>query len=127
MEMRIVIAGCRTFCEYDEARQAICRDLACLKPSGAVTVLSGGCRGADQLGERFAKELGWDIERYLPEWETYGRAAGPLRNKRMIEQCDAVICFWDGKSKGTRSLIQYAQKLSKPLFVHMVDGNRPLV
>ena len=121
MEMRIIIAGCRTFTCYAEAKKTICRDLALFKSVESFLLLSGGCRGADQLGERFAKEAGWKIEQYLPEWKKYGRAAGPLRNKRMIDHCDAVICFWDGKSKGTRSLIQYAQKSEKKLFLHMVD------
>ncbi len=120
METRIVIAGCRTYTDYAEAKKAICRDLESLKVDD-VTILSGGCRGADRLGERFAKEEGWNIEYHLPEWEKYGRAAGPLRNKHMIERCDAVICFWDGKSKGTASLIQYARKFEKPLFLHMVE------
>ncbi len=122
METRIIIAGCRTFTCYAEAKEAICRDLEALKSGKSVIVLSGGCRGADRLGERFAEEAGWTIERHLPEWEKYGRAAGPIRNKQMIEHCDAVICFWDGKSKGTASLIRYAQKHEKPLFLHIVDA-----
>ena len=121
MEKRIIIAGCRTFTCYEEAKEAICRDLASFQSVESFRLLSGGCRGADQLGERFAKEAGLEIERYMPEWEKYGRAAGPLRNKRMIDHCDAVICFWDGKSKGTASLIRYARKVNKPLFLHMVD------
>lgn len=122
METRIIIAGCRTYTYYAEAKKAICRDLELLEVIDTVVLLSGGCRGADQLGECFAKEAGWKIEHHIPEWEKYGRAAGPLRNKHMIEQCDAVICFWDGKSKGTASLIRYAQKCKKPLFLHRIEG-----
>lgn len=121
MEKRIVIAGCRTYTCYEEAKQAICHDLESFDIADTMIILSGGCRGADQLGERFAKEQGWKTEYHIPEWEKCGRAAGPLRNKRMIEKCDAVICFWDGKSRGTGSLIQYARKYEKQLFLHMVD------
>ncbi len=121
MEKRIVIAGCRTYTRYAEAKKAIYRHLGSFKPDDTIILLSGGCRGADQLGERFAKEEGLQIEYHIPQWEKYGRAAGPLRNKQMIEKCDAVICFWDGKSKGTASLIQYAQKFEKPLFLHMIE------
>jgi len=121
MGKRIIIAGCRTFTCYAEVKKAICLDLESVRSGDTVILLSGGCRGADQLGERFAKEVGWEIEYYMPEWKKYGRAAGPLRNKRMVEKCDAVICFWDGKSKGTGSLIQYARKFKKQLFLHMVE------
>jgi len=125
MEKRIIIAGCRTFTGYEEAKSLIYRDLESMKLTQPMIVLSGGCRGADRLGERFAKEKGWKIEYYLPEWTKYGRAAGPVRNKKMIEQCDVVICFWDGKSKGTGSLIRHAQKSNKQLFIHRIDdGNR---
>ena len=111
---------CQRCDSYEEAKQAIYLDLKSFASSDTIILLSGGCRGADQLGERFAKEVGWEIEYYMPEWKKYGRAAGPLRNKCMIEKCDAVICFWDGKSKGTGSLIQYAQKFKKQLFLHMI-------
>jgi len=83
--------------------------------------LSGGCKGADILGERYAKENGFKIERHPAKWNKYGRAAGPLRNKQMAELCDYVICFWDGKSKGSKSMIEYAKSLNKPVRVKIIS------
>ena len=71
--------------------------------------------GADKLGERYALEKGFVIERYPAEWEKYGKAVDPLRNKKMAEISDCVICFWDGKSKGTKIMIDYARQFNKPL------------
>lgn len=67
------------------------------------------------LGERFARENGFPVERYLAQWKKYGEKAGPKRNLQMAEVCDYVICFWNGKSRGTACMIAYAKKLSKPL------------
>ena len=60
------------------------------------------------------------IERYFADWEKYGKSAGPARNKIMAEKVDYVICFWDGKSKGTRSMIEYTRISSKPLKLKII-------
>lgn len=121
MEKRVIIAGCRDYTNYDEARGFIEYCIETFQVKGTLVLLSGRCRGADQLGERFAKENGWTIEQYPAEWKKYGRAAGPIRNKKMIDECDVVICFWNGKSKGTGSLIQYAKEAGKLLAVKLVE------
>lgn len=75
--------------------------------------MSGGCSGADKIGEQYAHENNFQIEYYHADWKTYGKSAGPKRNKQMAEKCDYVICFWDGKSAGTKSMINFAQQLNK--------------
>ena len=69
---------------------------------------------------QFAKENGFPIKRYLPDWKKYGKAAGPIRNKQMVDICHKVICFWDGKSKGTESLIRYAKKSEKKIDIKLI-------
>lgn len=73
------------------------------------------------MGERYAEENGFEIERYPAEWETYGLPAGPIRNEEMAKICDYVICFWDGKSKGTKSLLEYAEKYSKRTYIKNIS------
>ncbi len=121
MEKRIVVAGCRDYYNYNEAKEFINHCLKSFNAEDTFVFLSGNCRGADQLGERFAEETGLSVELYPAEWKKHGKAAGPIRNKKMVAACDAVICFWDGKSKGTRSLIQYAKEMQKPLAIKMVE------
>lgn len=60
--------------------------------------------GADSLGEQFAKEHGLSCELHPADWNKHGRAAGPIRNAQMAEISDALIAFWDGKSRGTKSI-----------------------
>ena len=118
---RIVIAGSRGFDDYEPAKEYIRKSLKLLNTEDVI-ILSGGCYGADLLGERFAAEMGYEIERYPAQWEVYGRKAGIKRNEEMVKIADAVICFWDGKSKGTRSTIKFAEQMGKPLFVKRIDS-----
>ncbi len=117
--MKIVVAGGRNFNDYDVAKEFILRCLEELDTRD-ITVISGGCSGADKLGERFANEYGLPIERFDADWKTYGRAAGPMRNKKMAEACDMAICFWDGQSRGTASMIRCAESLKKPVKIKMI-------
>ncbi len=117
MIKRIVVAGGRDFADYETAKTFIDQCLSDISDKYNIIFISGGCKGADALGERYAKEKGYLIERYLAEWKRYGRSAGPIRNKKMADVCDFVICFWDGKSRGTKSMIEYAESLGKPIAI----------
>lgn len=120
MIKHIVVAGCRDYENYDDAKAYI--DMCIKKIRGKYTLvfLSGGCRGADMLGERYANENGFRVERYPADWQKHGKCAGPKRNFQMAKACDYVICFWDGKSHGTASMISYAKELKKPLKVKRI-------
>ncbi len=120
MVKRIVIAGCRDYTDYDEAKKYIDFCISRIKNQYTLIFLSGGCRGADMLGERFAKENEYEIEYYPAEWDKYGMSAGPKRNMKMAEACDYVICFWDGKSRGTKSMIESARKLGKQVKIKRI-------
>ena len=117
---RVVIAGCRDYNGYDEAKKYIDFCLFNVRKENNIVIVSGCASGADALGERYAEENGFKVEKYPADWKTYGKSAGPKRNKQMAEVCDYVICFWDEKSKGTRSMIDYARKLDKPIKIKKI-------
>lgn len=78
--------------------------------------------GIDSLAERYADEH--RLTKYIirPEYNKYPKKAAPIiRNKRIVEEADRVIAFWDGKSKGTKSTIEYAQKIGKPIQLIMIN------
>ena len=120
MIKRIVVAGCRDYDNYEEAKEYIDFCIQNLRKEYTLIFLSGGCKGADALGERYAKENGFKIEYYPADWKKFGKAAGPKRNFEMAKMCDYVICFWDGKSKGTKSMIDFAKKLNKPIKIKKI-------
>ena len=117
---RVVIAGCRDYNNYDEAKNYIDFCLSNIRKENNIVIVSGCASGADVIGERYAKENGFEVEKYPADWKTYGRSAGPKRNKQMAEVSDYVICFWDLKSRGTKSMIDYAKKYNKPIRIKKI-------
>lgn len=120
MIKRIVVAGCRDYENYTDAKAYIDMCITEIRKKYTLVFLSGGCSGADLLGERYANENGFRIERYPADWQKYGKWAGPKRNLQMAKASDYVICFWDGKSRGTASMISCAKGLRKPLKIKKI-------
>ena len=121
MELRVVIAGCRDYNNYQEAKEFIDLCLSNIRKENKIIIVSGCASGADAIGEKYAAENGFEVEKYPADWEKYGRSAGPRRNRQMAEVSDYVICFWDGKSRGTKSMIDYAKKFSKPVKIKIIN------
>ena len=76
-------------------------------------IVSGGAVGVDSCAAEYAKKNGLKLTVFLPQYERYGRAAPIVRNKKIVDYADKIIAFWDGKSKGTLSVIKYAEKTGK--------------
>ena len=107
---RVIIAGSRSFCDY-ATLQAICdKILAQKRMTHTIVIISGTARGADTLGEKYANERGYTVERFSADWQRYGKAAGPIRNRLMADNAEALIAFWDGHSTGTKDMITEAKK-----------------
>ena len=120
MSMKIVVAGCRTYENYTEAKLFLDECLEEYKEKTTLIFLSGGCKGADRLGERYAKENGYQIIPYPALWQKYGKGAGLIRNKEMAKDCDLAIVFWDGKSRGTALMIALAEKYNKKVIIKWI-------
>ncbi len=106
--MKLLIAGSRSITDFD---------LTDFVPHEATLIISGGAKGIDTIAENFAEANGINTQVFLPEYELYGRGAPLVRNKEMVNFCDAVLVIWDGKSRGTKFTIDYAKKQGKPVTV----------
>lgn len=116
--MKLVIAGSREFRNYEVMKKA----LKGLKPD---MVISGGARGADKLGERWAKAHKIPFTRYSPDGSATDFAtAAKIRNIKMAKASDLVVVFWDGQSPGTRHMINACRYLRKVVMVYDFEGNR---
>lgn len=109
-DYRVIIAGCRDFFNYDLLNIKCKYFLQYKIKTHNVIIVSGHATGTDSLGERFAKENNLKCERHPADWKKHGRAAGPIRNAEMAKKSNALIAFWDGRSPGTRSMIELAEK-----------------
>ena len=109
--MKVVIAGSRRFRDYEKMRKLV---LAFLEQEDVkeVEVVSGCCRGADELGEKLAQEMGWKIARFPANWALYGKAAGHIRNGEMARYADVCLLFpvEGAENRGTRSMAREAVK-----------------
>jgi hypothetical protein len=105
-----VVAGGRTFDNYDLLKEKLQMMLFTNYKSEEIEIVSGAANGADKLGERFAEEFGCHIKRFPAEWDKYGRSAGYRRNADMAKYGNCCVCFWDGQSKGTKHMIDLAKK-----------------
>ena len=104
--MNVIIAGSRGFTSYETLKATMAAlDLAhqdCL-------IISGGARGADKLGEQWAKEFGKTLTIMKADWDHFGKSAGYKRNKEMAKVATHLVAFWDGASKGTAHMIDIAR------------------
>lgn len=112
-DFRLVVAGSRNFTDYTVLKQHLQNYLN--KYGHSLIIVSGNAKGADLLGERYARENQLRCEVYRANWSLYGNAAGPIRNKKMSEICDEVIVFWDEVSRGTSSMISCTKNLNKQI------------
>ena len=120
-QYRIIIAGGRDFNDYDYLRSCclpIVDHLAC---KHELIIISGHAKGADLLGEQFANEQGLTLEVYPANWKSHWRSAGFKRNEMMGDIANGLIAFWDGRSHGTKHMIEYAK--SKGLNVYVFHYN----
>lgn len=82
------------------------------------TVISGGADGVDTWARYFAEDNGIELIEFLPDYKKYGRNAPLVRNKQIVDACDLVVAFWDGKSRGTMHTVNYARKIGKAVKVY---------
>ena len=85
-------------------------------------IISGGAEGIDSLAERYAKvyNIKFNKNDYLPQWDIYGNSAGIIRNKKLMNDADLNIIFWNGISPGTKYNIDYCMKNRKKHYLILV-------
>ena len=93
-----------------------------INPAHVGCVVTGGAHGIDTVAEHWAKANNIEWVCYLPQWEIYGKRAGMLRNKDMIDFADVLISFWDGQSPGTKQAIEYAIEIGRPHYIHLIEN-----
>lgn len=129
--IRLIVAGSRGFGtdmmssnDFDVMTHCLDRLLKkAYTQQDQVIIVSGTARGADQLGERYARLRYLPIARYPANWDKHGRSAGYKRNLEMSITSTHLAAFWDGVSKGTSHMIDTMLDKRKPVRVFTFDGN----
>lgn len=117
---KIIIAGGRSFNNYELLKEKCDYYLSkAIMNKDNIIIISGTANGADKLGEKYAQEKGFTIERHPAKWKELGKKAGYVRNKEMAEVSHALIAFWDNKSRGTKHMIDLAKE--RQLHVRIIN------
>ena len=120
---RIAIVGSRDFKTLDLIPQWLefAREKY-EKEHGGLVVVSGGARGVDKTAENWAITNKVNRDIFMPEWNQQGKKAGAIRNKKIVENADVILAFWNEESPGTEITLNYAKKMNKPCIIIMEDG-----
>lgn len=131
---RAIIAGGRTFNDYMLLVKTMDFLLSeKIKEGYKIIIVEGEAPGADSLGKRYAVLKGFEVDAYPADWndlnafpclvklnkrgEPYNALAGIVRNEQMAKNADAAVVFWDGKSTGSKNMIDNAKKYGLELKV----------
>jgi len=114
--MRIAIVGSRNF---QDLRQVVVYIYDNLVP-GRDVVITGGAQGVDQTAAEAARLHGCAVVVHEPDYKRYGRGAPLIRNKLIVDDCEQLVAFWDGKSRGTMHTIR-AMREAKRKFLIKLD------
>ena len=114
---KVIIAGGREFNDYKKLSVFLTMLVNNKRISYPFTVVSGMARGADALGLTIAKCMKTEPVKMAADWNKHGKSAGYKRNSEMSEIGDVLVACWDGKSRGTKHMIDTMRKLNKPTYV----------
>lgn len=126
-ELRVIIAGGRDFDDFpllmNKCIEIIAEDTKEDDTIEKIRFVSGTARGADKLGEQYARIAHYEVSRFPAAWDTYGKSAGYKRNAEMAKfasedgNIGVLIAFWDGKSRGTKHMIDLAKRYGLDVYV----------
>ena len=128
-ELRVIIAGSRDFDDFPKLMNSSIEILTGISKKrddlDRIRIISGTARGADKLGEQYAKIAGYELSKFPADWDGLGKRAGYVRNAEMAKfavedgNYGVLIAFWDGQSRGTKHMIDLAKRYG--LEVHVVN------
>ncbi len=128
-ELRVIIAGSRNFDDFPKLMNSSMEILTEISKKrddlDRIRIISGTARGADKLGEQYAKIAHYELSKFPADWDKLGKRAGYVRNAEMAkfavedDSYGVLIAFWDGKSRGTKHMIDLAKRYG--LEVHVVN------
>lgn len=133
-DIKVIIAGSRTYNDYSTLSNVVDHIFSLYlykkgyKPSD-IDIVCGMAKGADSLGEQYARINGFSIQYFPANWDKFGKKAGYIRNKEMAAYTSyrkgygALIAFWDGKSKGTNHMINIAKEYGLKIFIYNYTDN----
>ena len=107
--MKLAVIGTKKFTDFNFLSSTL------KKIPNIELIISGGALGTDTLAKKFAIQNKIEFLEFPPDYKKYGDKAKHIRDKLIVEECDELIAFWDGKCEGTKYTMDYAKGLGKPV------------
>lgn len=126
--MNVIVAGSRDLIHNQHCVLVAHAIQAWIADNGSVgRVLCGDCRGADAFGRHWAETAGVPVDRYRPDWDKHGKAAGPFRNAAMIRDADGLVVVRFQDSRGSADVLRRAQAKGIPIVDVILEreGKKP--
>ena len=116
---KVIVADGRDFADYAYLKEKLDEVFGSLWDinSHPIEIISGMAKGADTLGIRYAEEHKLTMVLSPANWKKYHRMAGILRNMNMLVTATHLVAFWDGKSHGTKHMIEIAKAKGIPVWI----------
>lgn len=92
-----------------------------IRPESCAAIVHGAAIGVDTIADSWAKANNLETVIYKPNYKVYGKRAPLVRDEEMAEFCDVIICFWDGKSRGSKYTCDYGRKIGRRVIVHLIQ------
>lgn len=112
--MIVAVIGSRNFSDYNLLESTL------ISMPKITQIISGGAKGADSLAATYAVQHQLPLVIFKPDWKTYGKGAGIVRNRQIMEVAEMVVAFWDGTSKGTANSLKLAKSNDIPIRIVLV-------
>ena len=116
--MRLAVIGSKDFHGYSKLKSVLDNI------SGITAIVSGAAAGTDKMAARYALEHNIKLIEFPPNIEKYGEGAKHVRDRQIVENCDQLIAFWDGKCEGTKYTMDYAEDLKVTIKVINISLDR---
>ncbi len=110
--MKVAVVGSRTVNNLE---------LDTYLPEGVTEIVSGGAKGVDSIAKGYAYDNNLKYKEFLPEYNKYGKGAPLKRNELIADYADVVYAFWDGKSRGTKYVIDYCKSTGKEIKIFISE------
>ena len=119
--MKLIIAGSRNYHDC-VVYELIHTTISKLNETNQVKELVTGCaKGVDAFAEKYGRRYNIPIVKFPADWEKYGKAAGPIRNKQMAIYADALLLIWDGESRGSANMLKNAKEQGLKIFNVVIE------
>lgn len=118
--MKLIVAGSRNLTDIELFNSSMAKFLERHPNTQIDEIVSGAAKGPDSNAILYAKENNIPVKEFPADRNKYGKKAGPIRNEQMAEYADGLLAIWDGKSSGTRNMIDNMKKAKKPFHIFII-------